>query len=695
MTLDWTPSFPLVWLGIIALLVVLIALYSLWRRLPGLIWRSLAVLLIIGWLSGPHLLHPVLHPQPQDALIVVDQSPSMEIKNRHSLADHAARQLSEQAQHLPNLHLHYVDASGGNGRGTRLFETIEREALNVPNLAGVFLLTDGMNHDTPAQLPTSLKDSSGRILPLHVLLTAKGEEIDRRLRVLSSPPYVLLGQEAHIRLQVDDLGASPGKPVDIMEHLDDGRSVVLAHTVTNHPVDLTVPITHAGTTLKEVYATPRADEVSLRNNSVLLKIQGVRNRLRVLLVSGVPNQGARVWRQLLKADPSVDLIHFTILRSPETEDDTPLSDLALIPFPTHELFEQKINSFDLIILDGFRNQGILPESYLRNISHYVRQGGALLVTAGPELTQTGSLQDTPLSDILPAHVPPDNGVVTRAFRPRLTAQGEGHPVTSGLPLNGPWGKEWGPWFRYLKPDSVQGESLLSTPDGTPLLVLSHQGQGRVAMLLSDQIWLWSRGEQGGGPQKELLRRLAHWLMKEPDLEENRLDAHIEHNQLIVERHLITRSPPLQADIMSPSGQHHSLTLVPQATYGLLRGVLPLPTPDTYENRIWTIRQNALVAFAAAPEQNPLEDSDLRSTAKILSPLVTSSHGGLFWIGTNTLPTIRQVAENTSLAGSDWAGLPIHQEMLSGASKTTPLLPAWSVLLGVLCLLALGWWREGR
>ncbi len=283
-------------------------------------------------------------------------------------------------------------------------------------------------------------------------------------------------------------------------------------------------------------------EVSTLNNRVAITINGVRDRLRVLLVSGEPHAGERTWRRLLKADPAVDLVHFTILRPPEKDDLTPLNELALIAFPTRELFQQKIGEFDLIILDRFQNRGILPPPYLRNIADYVRHGGALLMDVGPEFASPSSLDDTPLRDILPAHPlrGPDgelgnDGVVDGAFRPAVTALGTRHPVTEGLPgWHADASPSWGSWYRRIGASDLHGSVLLSAEAGTtgvgtdaaPLLLLERVEQGRVALLLSDQIWLWSRGHQGGGPQAELLRRVAHWLMRQPALEEDALTARI-------------------------------------------------------------------------------------------------------------------------------------------------------------------------
>lgn len=692
----WAPFLPLWLLAALAVISLLPGLYGTIRGGRGVAWRTGAILLGLLWLANPRLTHPHMQTQPQDALLVVDVSPSMSIGERRKLVEQARSQLLEQGRKLHGLTLHQIEVPSGGGQGTRLFEAMDHAALSLNSPAGIFLLTDGMDHDIPDQLPPSLKDATGRIIPLHLLLSAQGEETDRRLRVLSAPPYVIIGQTAHIRVQVDDLGTPDGQPVDILEHRPDGQTDVLAHTKSGQPVELDVPVTHAGITLKELTASPLKGEASLRNNSTIIRLQGVRDRLRVLLVSGVPNQGARVWRTLLKADPSVDLVHFTILRSPDTEDDTPLSDLALIPFPTHELFAQKINSFDLIILDGFRNQNILPESYLENIARYVRKGGGLLVVGGPEMTQPGTLQDTPVGSVLPAHIPANDAIITQPFSPRRTALGLSHPVTQALPENGPWGREWGPWYRALRTDQTQGRTLLSTPSGSPLLILDQRGQGRVAMLLSDQIWLWSRGEKGGGPQAELLRRLSHWLMKEPELEEDQLDAHIEQGRLSVTRTSLTPLHDVQADIIGPDGHHSPLTLSPEPGHqGLWSGSMSLPVLSDQTGQIWTIQQGGLNTTVALPDANPLEDQDLRSTATKLSPLAGRSGGGVFWLGAGGTPAIRQVVEGHALHGSDWAGLPLHQAPLSTGSTSTAFLPGWLALVLILALMALGWWREGR
>ncbi|QDH14776.1 VWA domain-containing protein [Oecophyllibacter saccharovorans] len=687
--IGWAPLLPVWMLLVLGALGLLITLIGFFTHLRGTGLRLLALLVGLLWLADPQLRHPILQSRPQDVLLLVDRTPSMNIANRTALADQAVKSLQRQVGSLQGMSLHVVDVPGGHGQGTRLYEAMAREIPGLPDLAAVIMVTDGVDQFPLTHLPAALTNPPGGApVPLHLLVTARGEETDRTLPLLSAPPYTLAGKDAHIRFQTEDIGAYEGAPVMVTTRQDSGAAQKLGEVRSGQPMDLTVHLTHPGQTLVELSASPLPGEASLLNNHTLVRLQGVRDRLRVLLISGVPNQSARVWRQLLKADPSVDLVHFTILRSPEMEDDTPLSDLALIPFPTHELFEQKIRSFDLIILDGFQNHNILPDSYLHNIAEFVRKGGGLLVVAGPEQTQPGALQDSPLDSVLPAHVTPDS-VQTGIFHPRPSRLGQHHPVTLDLPP----ASSWGPWFRLLRPDRTHGETLLETDHGQPLLILDQVGRGRVAMMLSDQIWLWSRSTHNSGPQAELLRRLAHWLMKEPELEENRLKAHFKGSTLEVTRYSTTALPPSQAEITAPDGHTTSLSLTPVAgKEGILTGRIAVK--DLMPDQIWTVRQGDLVTCTAANRENPIEDKDLQATATLIGPVSKSLGGATVWLGRNGPPVLRQVSGTGSLFGPGWIGVPRHQIAVAGATRSRPLFPGWLALPLLLMLWGLAWRREG-
>ena len=286
-------------------------------------------------------------------------------------------------------------------------------------------------------------------------------------------------------------------------------------------------------------------------------IDGVRDKLRVLLVSGEPHAGERTWRNLLKSDASVDLVHFTILRPPEKQDGTPINELSLIAFPTRELFQQKINEFQLIIFDRYARQGVLPIIYFDNIARYVRQGGAVLVAAGPDYASQTSIWRTPLDVILPAE--PSGRMTDTAFRAQLTDLGKRHPVTRGLEGADEDPPHWSRWFRLVDTNASKGTAVMHGPDNKPLLVLSREGEGRVALLLSDHIWLWARGYEGGGPHIDLLRRLSHWLMKQPDLEEEALRLLVRGRDLTVQRQTMSDAVS-DVTLTTPSGKTRTLTL---------------------------------------------------------------------------------------------------------------------------------------
>ena len=223
------------------------------------------------------------------------------------------------------------------------------------------------------------------------------------MSIKNAPAFAILGEPVTLTLRIEDTGAAPTDTdrveVDISIDGDDPQrfSVPL-----DRDIDLPVTLSHGGRNVIQL-SVPMADgELTDRNNAALVQINGVRDRLRVLLVSGEPHPGGRTWRNLLKSDASVDLVHFTILRPPEKQDGVPVSELSLIAFPTRELFLEKVEDFDLIIFDRYQRRGILPSLYLENVADYVRKGGAVLVAAGPDYAPAGSVFRSPLAEGLPA-----------------------------------------------------------------------------------------------------------------------------------------------------------------------------------------------------------------------------------------------------------------------------------------------------
>jgi hypothetical protein len=673
-----------------ALAVVLVGL-GLWRRAGGTWLRAASFAVLVAWLAGPRLVQESRHNLNDIALLVVDQSASMGIGDRAALAEAARARIAEQAARFPDLELRTVVVPESGNTGTNLFAGIERALTDIPRArhAGTIVITDGQIHDPPAASP-----GAG---PLHLLIPARREETDRRLRIIEAPGYGIVGKPVTLRVVIEDLGSTATNATATLTVRRDGEPPRVESVPVGRERQIEIPIERAGPTVVELAASPLEGEISRLNNRQVIEINGVRDRLRVLLISGEPHPGERIWRRLLKADPSVDLVHFTILRPPEKDDLTPLNELALIAFPVRELFQDKIGEFDLIILDRFQNRGLLPLPYMANIANRVRRGGALLLVVGPEYSGPGSLAATPLAQVLPAAPVRMNAVVEGRFLPQISDLGQRHPVTERLagsnPLPAPPSMAetpptWGPWYRRVQPLQTRGDVLMQTPDGAPLLALDRVGQGRAALLLSDQIWLWSRGHEGGGPQAELLRRIAHWLMREPELEENALTARVSEGRLMIERRSTDPAAATAVTVTDPDGATQTLPLRPAAS-GRMQASLPAPMPG-----VWQVTDGTLNAFAAAGAANPMELADLRATATVLNRLVRASAGGTQWLAAD-LPDLRRVEPGRIMSGGSWIGLERrHDHVVIGVSALA-LLPGWASLPLMLALLVLAWRREGR
>jgi len=454
-------------------------------------------------------------------------------------------------------------------------------------------------------------------------------------------------------------------------------------------MQLHLDIPNAGNNIFEA-AIDRVDgELTVTNNRAIALVDGIRENLRVLLVSGEPHAGERTWRNLLKSDASVDLVHFTILRPPEKQDGTPINELSLIAFPTRELFVEKINDFDLIIFDRYQHRDVLPILYYDYIAEYVEKGGALLIAAGPEYAGEQSIAHTPLMSALPAL--PTGDIVEEGFYPRLTDLGKRHPVTRGLEGSDTEPPHWGRWFRLIGVENPEGEVVMKGPEDRPLLTLNRKGEGRVAMFLSDQGWLWARGFEGGGPHAALYRRIAHWLMKEPELEEERLTAGGRGMTLEVRRQTMSDDPgPVQ--VITPSGKTVSLKLT-SSEPGVFTGSLP-----TKEIGLYQIANGELTALAHVGPVNAPEFTDVASTENVVRPLAEATGGSVRRLegsGGLDIPSIVPVRRSADAAGRDWMGLRTTSDSVL---KSVSRVPMFGGFFGLgLLLLALGsmWYREGR
>jgi hypothetical protein len=677
--------------------ILLLAL-GVWRGAPGLGWRFAAIGILLAALANPSLIKEQRVPQKDVAIVVVDASPSQNIGERRAATAKALAILKEKLGQEPDLDLRVVRAGEGQpdpgDEGTRLFAALDRAMSDVPRqrLAGIVMITDGEVHDVPSGNAKALRRAVPA--PLHVLLSGQPNERDRRLIVSQAPSFGIVGKPLQLKIRVEDLpetaAEKAGEDTDearVTWRKDGGAAQALMVPV-GQEVSLPVLIDHGGPNVLELEASPGPQELTLVNNRAVVVVNGVRDRLRVLLISGEPHAGERVWRNLLKSDPSVDLVHFTILRPPEKQDGTPIRELSLIAFPIRELFDTKLDDFDLIIFDRYSRRGVIPEAYLENVVRYVRNGGALLEAAGPNFGTPLSLSRTPLGAIFPAE--PTGEVFEEGFKPQLTPLGRRHPVTEGLPEAGPPGgvPSWGRWFRQVDARVKRGVTLMTGDRGDPLLILDRVGKGRVAQLMSDEMWFWARGFEGGGPQAELLRRLAYWLMKEPDLEENDLRAAVDGDQLVVTRQSL-EPDDRPVTVTFPDGRSRSLTLTPEEG-GRSTGQLAIT-----EMGLYRVSDHGKTALAAAGPLNPIEFSDVRTTPDKLAPVVAATGGGIFWVGSGTIPEIRRVGVDDAAAGHDWIGFRANGDYTVKGFSELPLLPAMVTMVLILGGLLAAWRREGR
>ncbi|MBL4617350.1 MAG: hypothetical protein JKY46_06610 [Robiginitomaculum sp.] len=672
-----SPLIPLLWLAILCALALIGTILVGWYS-P--IWLGLRISLIavVGVIALGLERIEAEHEYLSDiALLVIDDSSSMQMGKRTEVRDQMLETIRNQIEAISDLEL--LEATVTDSvQGTRLFDSLSSGIDQIPQgrLAGIITLSDGIIHDTaPAKLPDT---------PLHAMIIGNPNTGDRALKIIEAPKFGIVSEAVSFKIRVDDFGQEKSASAVIVLQLS-GEQELRTRVQTGIDVTVNMPLTSRGSNLVEISVEPATEELTLNNNRAVVEITGVRERLRVLLVSGEPYAGVRAWRNLLKSDPAVDLVHFTILRPPTKRDATPLNEMALIAFPTRELFVNKLQSFDLVIFDRYTRRGVLPLLYLENVARYVENGGALMVAAGPPFAGNGSLANTFLAGVLPAR--PDANIHTQPFKPQITTIGERHPVTSGFIEQQ---DNWGRWGRVIGVNKISGETVLSAGEEKPLLILDRVSNGRVALLLSDQAWLWSRGFENGGPQFELYRRLAHWLMKEPELEEEALRAKVNGGQLQVRLQTLAKDPPV-IEVQSADGQSWQLQLKNNSA-GVFTGSINMP-----ENiGMLTLKAGGLLAVATQGRLNPPELANLKPDAKILGSLAKATNGGQFILAdTDQQISLRRTRPQDRQKGRNWIGLQQNKFSIQTNTTSRPLLAYWVYLLLILALFAMMWLREKK
>jgi hypothetical protein len=687
-SLELSPYLPHIWYIALAAFAVIVAVLALARRMRDFFWRSLLLLVIAGALLNPIALKELRSGLNDKLVIVLDDSPSQRIGGRDKVAEEALAHIKAEVDRMPGVEPIIVrgsaDAESAKGESTNLFGALRNTLMSLPaaQVAGTIFITDGQVHDVPADL-----GALERMAPFHAVLTGKKKEFDRKVTVVSAPKYGVLNEEITISVKVEDFGGGQGDQLN-MTVFEDGQKTQSLYVNTGETRSFTFKVTHPGQNVFE-FAIPAAEgELSAANNNAPVIVNGIRDRMRVLLVSGTPHMGERAWRNLLKSDPSIDLVHFTILRSPNTFDTTPQYQLSLIPFPVDELFSQKIKDFDLIIFDRYQNydQLMMPH-YFDNIASFVRNGGAFLMALGTA-DKTPLQSFSSLKDLLPVYTPSTQlNIMQRAYRPQLTELGKRHPVTADLGRQEARGKPWGLWFTGVETARVRGDTLMTGINDKALLVLDKVGKGRVAMLTSDNIWLWAKGLNQAGPYTELLRNTAHWLMKEPELEDDYIKAEAAGNTITVSQRDLVPGEKTVA-MTKPSGAQEVIKLDK-----------PVPgwataTVKADETGIYAFDNGVKKAFAVVGSATNEEFADVHTTADKLGPVVEATKGGIVWYQENRGFKLKEVdAAAGRMGDDDWIGVKRNKAYSVENVTTLSLVPNWLCLLIIFGGAVFFWWRE--
>jgi hypothetical protein len=687
--LHFSPFIDETWLIAVAVIGAVFVAAAFWRSRRTLVFRAVTLAFFILILMNPSLLSEDRKGVDDVAVIVVDRSASQTMGQRQERTDRALAALKAQLDKVEGLDLRIIEApeAGSLENRTKLFEVLDPAFASIPQQrrAGVIFLSDGQIHDVP-QNPAQFTQYG----PISLLLSGDRNERDRQIVITNAPSYGLVGQAVDVKYKIEDTANIGASTADVTFTRHDGTTERFNVSV-NIEQTLSLPIENPGQNVFELSVQGVNDELTAANNKAALLVNGVRDRLRVLLVSGKPHAGGRTWRDLLTSDPGVDLVHFTILREPEKLDFTPQDELSLIAFPFRELFEIKLYDFDLIIFDRYHLNRILPNFYFDNIAKYVEEGGAFLEASGPSYAGEDSIYMTSLVNILPGS--PTGDIIERPFKPTPTDLGRRHPVTNSLVWGDYHSKDkgvpsWGRWLRQVGIHQESGDALLNGIEDKPLLILDRVKKGRVAQIASDQIWLWSRGYETGGPHAELLRRVVHWLMKEPELDERALSVSTEKNTIIVRKHIYDQEKET-IGMTAPDGKKSMFDLA--------------PTPEGWlEHRI-TASALGIYAFedgngerryAIIGDVNPPELFSVKTTAERLEPALSASNGGAVWLADAPEPRVRLLTNSRSYAGNNWVGLRRNNDYTVSGVKDIPLMPEWMSLLLLLCLLTFAWWREG-
>jgi uncharacterized membrane protein len=362
---------------------------------------------------------------------------------------------------------------------------------------------------------------------------------------LSVDEFGFVHNPVKVEAEIDIIGYE-GKRVPVTISSDQG--VITTKTITakgnnyREKVEFEITPRRTGTYTYTVATARYADESVEGNNTRPFAIKVIRDKTRVLHIAGMPSWDEKFLRQLLKNDPNVDLVSFFILRTPYDVNQYPTEAYSLIPFPTDELFNERLNTFDLVVFQNFtyRNYfGYNQNLYLSALRDFTKKGGGFVMIGGENSFGAGTYSGTPIEEILPVEVGHgDNTIDPANWQIQLTDAGKVHPITTLDFDDAANQKVWAdlPPMQGFHNDLVAraDATVLATvpgkrgPTGQPLpaIAVRKVGEGRSLAINGDSSWRWNFGNVGKGgtasPYLKFWQNAMRWLIKDPDLKQVRV-----------------------------------------------------------------------------------------------------------------------------------------------------------------------------
>jgi uncharacterized membrane protein len=418
------------------------------------------------------------------------------------------------------------------------------------DLGAVVLISDGIDTGRIGRGPLdgeTRKSLAALQAPVHTVLVGERELRDLSVAAVLADDFAFVRTPIKLEALIRHSGLG-NRQVEVTLTRDgrlvDSKSVQLKGDSSEERIAFDYTPDHPGNVVFQIATPVLTGEALATNNSQVFTLKVIRDRVRVLHVCGRPSWDERFLRSILRLDPNVDLVSFFILRT--DTDDIPYNrdEMALIPFPYREIFEEQLKSFDLLIFHNFNYGPYHVEGYLPGVREYLESGGALAMIGGDLAFASGGYGASALRDALPVEldtIPPtgERAMTTDSFRPRLTPEGRGHPVTS-LSLE-PRTNE-ARWAALPPLEGVNrvvklragASALLVHPtlkgdDGkpAPVLAVSDVGKGRALALLTDTAWHWGFQAAGAGDDGRAFQRFwesaIRWLVRDPALTLLRVD----------------------------------------------------------------------------------------------------------------------------------------------------------------------------